>query len=645
MTPHDDDNKIREMFAASRRADLREAPDFQEIQQETPARTVRARPFWLAVLPAAATAVMVLLVLAMLTVPQYMRAPAGWKPSGSGGLGSTTTEHQLPPPPSPSSDLAKDKAVSSVQEEAVARISARDAAKLRALGYIGGTVGAAAGHEAEMLALAAPPPPEREQFGEPFSTESYTQIVENDFLLATQNPLSTFSIDVDTASYSIVRRHIMGGMLPPASAVRIEEMVNYFPYHYPPPARDTPFSVNVEIAGCPWDPEHRLVSIGLRGRDVDHDRASRRGANLVFLIDVSGSMDEPNKLPLVKSALTLLTRELDGLDDIAIVVYAGSSGLVLPPTPGNRKSEILAALDRLEAGGGTNGGEGLRLAYDMAREHLNSGGINRVVLATDGDFNLGITDPQELLAFVQEQAHRGISLTALGFGTGNYKDSMLESLADHGDGNYAYIDSLSEARKVLVEQVGGTMETIAKDVKIQIEFNPALVGAYRLIGYENRVLRKEDFNDDRKDAGEIGSGHTVTALYEVVPPGKSVSIGGVDPLKYQKTPSLTPESAGGELLTLKLRYKDPAGGDSRLISSAIVDEGRRLEESSEDFRFAAAVAAFGLALRESPHRGNATLEMARELGLQGLGPNMDSYRVEFMKLVDRAASLRRQANR
>ena len=520
----------------------------------------------------------------------------------------------------------------------------RDLASARGNGVAGrvtnGVINGVAGRVLSQSYLPASAPAGMADDDE-FNTESYSTIQESDFLAAAQNPLSTFSIDVDTASYSIVRRHIMDGKLPPASAVRIEEMINYFPYAYPPPAGNDPFSVSVEVAGCPWNPSHRLVSIGLHGREIGQgSQDSRPGANLVFLLDVSGSMDDPRKLPLVKSALSLMIRQLDGRDDVAIVVYAGASGLVLPSTPGNRQSEILTALDRLQAGGGTNGGEGLRLAYATARQHMIRGGINRVILATDGDFNLGITDPGELLKFVQEQARAGVSLTALGFGIGNYKDSTLESLADHGDGNYAYVDSLTEARKALVEQLGGTLTTIAKDVKIQVEFNPLTVGAYRLVGYENRMLRKEDFNDDQKDAGEIGAGHTVTALYEIAPPGEAGIAASVDPLKYQQNPVLAPASGAGELLTLKLRYKEPDGDASKLISSTVTDQNRSFTDSSQDFRFAAAVAAFGLTLRDSPHKGGATFDMARALGTEGLGDDAGGYRAEFLRLVDRAAVLK-----
>jgi Ca-activated chloride channel family protein len=470
-----------------------------------------------------------------------------------------------------------------------------------------------------------------------FNTEAYDVISENEFLTALENPLSTFSIDVDTASYSNIRRHLANGELPPANAVRIEEMINYFRYDYPAPTGDAPFSASVEIADCPWKPEHRLARIGLKGKEITRQQLA--GSNLVFLIDVSGSMEPANKLPLLKSALSLLTEQLDGGDRVAIVVYAGSSGLVLPSTSGSDKSAILSALDRLHAGGSTNGGSGLKLAYKVARENFIDGGVNRVILATDGDFNVGITDRGSLLRMIKKDARSGIFLTTLGFGMGNYKDNRLETLADQGNGNHAYIDSLREARKVLVEQIGGTLVTIAKDVKIQVEFNPIEVGAYRLIGYENRMLRKEDFNDDTKDAGEIGAGHTVTALYEIVPAGMELPVPSVDPLKYQTPPVIADKASGGEMLTLKIRYKEPDGEDSRLLEFPIMDEELQLGLASEDFKFAAAVAEFGMILRESKHKGEASLFDVRTLALEGIGSDEYGYRSEFVDLVNSASAL------
>jgi len=487
--------------------------------------------------------------------------------------------------------------------------------------------------EKEVVASGARAVPETE-----FDTESYALLQENEFLAAIENPFSTFSIDVDTASYANVRRFLNQGQLPPRDAVRIEELVNYFRYDYPEPTGRAPFGASIEIAECPWNREHRLARIGLKGREID--RGQREPSNLVFLIDVSGSMDEPTKLPLLQSSLALLVDELDDRDRVAIVVYAGSSGLVLPSTPGSARGEIRAALARLRAGGSTNGGQGLWLAYETARRHFVRGGTNRVILATDGDFNVGVTSQAELLSLIEADARRGIFLTALGFGMGNYKDSTLELLADKGNGNYAYIDELREARKVLVEELTGTLVTIAKDVKIQVEFNPAEVGAYRLIGYENRMLRKEDFNDDRKDAGEIGAGHTVTALYEIVPASarRDVELPSVDPLRYQQGPALTESARRGELFTLKLRYKEPEGERSRLVEFPAHDSGAR--RGSLDFEFAGAVAGFGMLLRGSAHSLDLTYDDVRALAADAIGRGEGrEYRREFVGLVDRAAAL------
>jgi len=464
-----------------------------------------------------------------------------------------------------------------------------------------------------------------------FNTEAYDRVVDNPFLRATQNPLSTFSIDVDTAAYGNLRRFLSSGALPPKDAVRIEEMVNYFAYDYEGPKNKDPFSAQVEVASAPWKPEHRLVKIGLQGREIAQDK--RPPSNLVFLIDVSGSMQPPNKLPLIKRGLPLLVEKLTENDRVAIVVYAGASGLALPSTSCDHKAKILAALENLEAGGSTNGGAGIQLAYDTAIANFIKGGTNRVILATDGDFNVGVTNQGELTRLIEEKAKSGVFLSVLGFGMGNYKDSTLEKLADKGNGNYAYVDSLQEARKVLVEEMGGTLITIAKDVKIQVEFNPALVGAYRLIGYENRILRAEDFNDDTKDAGEIGAGHTVTALYEVVPAGKEGALPGIDALKYQKPIEAARESKSGELLTLKLRYKEPDAETSKLLQFPVSDSGTGWAQASRDFKFASAVAALGMILRDSPYKGNATVGSVLELAAAGKGEDKQGYRAEFIELV------------
>ncbi|MDA2933005.1 VWA domain-containing protein [Acidobacteria bacterium AH-259-D05] len=470
-----------------------------------------------------------------------------------------------------------------------------------------------------------------------FNTEAYDRIVDNQFLDVSQNPLSTFSIDVDTASYSNVRRFLEQGSRPPKDAVRIEEMLNYFSYDYPSPSGKDPFSFNVEVAQAPWNLDHRLVRVGLKGEEIPFEE--RPSTNLVFLLDVSGSMQPANKLPLLKNAMRLMVDRLTENDRVAIVVYAGASGLVLPSTSSDQKETILAALENLQAGGSTNGGSGIRLAYDTAISNFISGGINRVILATDGDFNVGTTNQGELTRLIEEKAKSGVFLSVLGFGMGNYKDSTLEKLADMGNGNYAYIDTIDEARKVLVDEINSTLITIAKDVKIQIEFNPVQVSAYRLIGYENRLLQKEDFNDDTKDAGEIGAGHTVTALYEIVPAGKEIQVPEVDPLKYQTPIEATEVAQSGELLTLKLRYKDPDGETSKLLQFAVRDSGKAYSQASEDFKFAAAVASFGMLLRESPHKGNTTLESVLELAEEGKGTDPHGYRTQFLELVKKAKPL------
>lgn len=475
---------------------------------------------------------------------------------------------------------------------------------------------------------------DKQRYRQDFNTEAYDRVVDNSFLQATQNPLSTFSIDVDTAAYANLRRFLTGGMRPPKDAVRIEELVNYFAYDYLDPSGKDPFSTQVDVAQAPWNLEHRLVRIGLKGREIAQDK--RPPSNLVFLIDVSGSMQPANKLPLIKRSLPLLVEQLKENDRVAIVVYAGASGLVLPSTSCDQKAKILAALENLEAGGSTNGGAGIQLAYDTAVANFIKGGTNRVILATDGDFNIGLTNQGDLVRLIEERAKGGVFLSVLGFGMGNLKDSTLEKLADKGNGNYAYVDTLQEARRVLVEQMGATLITIAKDVKIQVEFNPATVGAYRLIGYENRLLRAEDFNDDTKDAGEVGAGHTVTALYEVVPAGKEGNLPGVDALKYQKPVQVAPESKSGELLTVKLRYKEPEGETSKLLQLAVSDRKTAWTAASRDFKFASAVAAFGMILRDSPYKGNATFGSVLELATEGKGADKGGYRAEFIELVRKA---------
>jgi Ca-activated chloride channel family protein len=467
--------------------------------------------------------------------------------------------------------------------------------------------------------------------------ESYSSIDENPFLEAGRAPLSTFSIDVDTASYSNVRRYLNEGQLPPKDAVRIEELINYFPYEYPQPTANSPFSVTTEVTDCPWDSKHRLVQIGLQGRRIASENLPP--ANLVFLIDVSGSMNDPRKLPLVKASLRTLAEQLTARDRVAMVVYAGTSGLVLPSTAGDQTNSILQAIDKLEAGGSTNGGQGIQLAYRVAQDNFIQGGVNRVILASDGDFNVGITSETDLVRLIEEKRQAGVFLSVLGYGRGNLKDSTMEKLADKGNGNYAYIDNLREARKVLGEQASGTLVTIAKDVKIQVEFNPRQVAGYRLIGYENRLLKDEDFNDDTKDAGEIGAGHTVTALYEIVPAGQKVENPGIDELKYQQVPAPSDGSFGNELMTVKLRYKAPDGDDSRLLSVAVADTAASYQNASNNLKFASAVAQFGMLLRDSRYKGQASYDSALELARSSAGADLRGYRSEFVELLEKTKTL------
>ncbi|RYU81078.1 YfbK domain-containing protein [Hymenobacter persicinus] len=469
----------------------------------------------------------------------------------------------------------------------------------------------------------------------PGEGESYAAIQENGFRPTLKEPLSTFSIDVDAASYSNVRRFLHQGQLPPPDAVRVEEMLNYFTYDLPQPSGTDPFSVTTELAVCPWNPEHQLLHVALQGRRIS--TAQLPPANLVFLIDVSGSMAEENKLPLVQAGLRQLVRELRPQDKVALVVYAGAAGLVLPATPGSRPGEILRAIDKLSAGGSTAGGAGLRLAYQVAREQFQQEGNNRVILATDGDFNVGESSDDALEHLIVQERESGVFLTVLGVGQGNLQDSKMERLADKGNGNYAYLDNLDEARRVLVRQFGGTLFTLAKDVKLQLEFNPARVQQYRLVGYENRALAAEDFNNDRKDAGELGAGHTVTALYELVPPGAPT---GIDALKYQSNPApVAVAPASAEVMTVKLRYKEPQGQQSRLLERTLRGAPVPVAQASENLRFAAAVAQFGMLLRQSDYRGNATYPTTLQLAKDARGRDEDGYRAELVRLVKLAEGL------
>lgn len=480
-----------------------------------------------------------------------------------------------------------------------------------------------------------------------YNSEQYNLITDNIFQSVNQNPLSTFSIDVDTASYSNMRRFISSGQLPPPDAVRIEELINYFTYDYPQPSGNDPFSITTEVSQAPWNPQHQLVHIGLQGKQISQEEMPP--SNLVFLIDVSGSMSAPNKLGLVKSSLQMLVNRLTEQDRVSIVVYAGAAGLVLPPTPGNKKEKILEAIDRLEAGGSTAGGKGIKLAYEVAKKTYIPEGNNRVIMASDGDFNVGISSNGALVRLIEKYRDRGVFLTVLGFGMGNLKDGKMEQLADKGNGNYAYIDTEKEAQKVLVTEMGGTLLTIAKDVKIQVEFNPAQVQAYRLIGYENRILQAEDFNDDKKDAGELGAGHSVTALYEIVPTGtvSDIPLPNVDSLRYQTNSAETVDPAdykNNELMLVKLRYKSPQEDSSQLITQPVVNRSIALENTSNNFKFSAAVAEFGMVLRDSEYKdseykGDANFAQVLNLAKQSRGVDLEGYRKEFISLVQNTEQL------
>ena len=470
-----------------------------------------------------------------------------------------------------------------------------------------------------------------------FNTAAYDRIQENGFRRVADAPLSTFSIDVDTASYANVRRFLNDHTLPPADAVRIEELINYFHFTYPDSTARAPFGITTEVAPCPWNGKHNLVLVGVEARRMHAATVPPR--NLVFLLDVSGSMGPWNRLPMIKAAMRMLVQTLGPKDRVAIVVYAGATGLALPSTPGNQHEKIENAIEQLDAGGSTNGAAGITLAYATALRHFVKGGINRVILATDGDFNVGVTSQGELIRLIEEKRASGVFLSVLGVGNDNLKDSTMEKLADSGNGNYSYLDTIGEARRVLITEAGATLMTVAKDVKIQVEFNPATVGAYRLVGYENRLLHNEDFNDDRKDAGEMGAGHTVTALYEVAPPGELIHTGSVDPLKYQQ-PSRPAQGADtSELMTVKVRYKEPSGNTSRLVSVAVRNGAARL---TANVGFAASVAEFGMLLRESPYKGDASWDQAVRLARTYRGEDPEGYRAEFARLVDLASGLAQQ---
>ncbi len=470
------------------------------------------------------------------------------------------------------------------------------------------------------------------------NTEDYGLIKENNFLTSKDAPVSTFSIDVDAASYSSLRRFINQGQRPPIDAVRIEEMVNYFDYDYPQPIGEDPFEVITEYADCPWSKGHKLVHIGLQGKEIPKDDLP--ASNLVFLCDVSGSMSSPNKLPLLQSSLKMLVNNLRAEDKVSLVVYAGSSGVVLEPTGGDQKNKIKQAIDELYAGGSTAGAAGIQLAYNQARKAFVKDGNNRVILATDGDFNVGVSSDAELVRLIEKERESGVFLTVMGFGQGNYKDNKMEQLANKGNGNYAYIDNINEARKVLVSEFGGTLFTIAKDVKLQVEFNPEHVAGYRLIGYENRLLDREDFNDDAKDAGELGAGHTVTAMYEIIPAGvESSFLQSVDPLKYQKKGKAKVQKYTDELMTVKLRYKQPEGKESKLLSKVVPNAALAFNNTSDNFRWAATVGGFGMLLRESEFVQGASFNDLISLGENALGEDAEGYRAEMIRMMKNAQSM------
>jgi Ca-activated chloride channel family protein len=469
------------------------------------------------------------------------------------------------------------------------------------------------------------------------NSERYAKLTENPFLETSRAPLSTFSVDVDTASYANARRFLNNGQLPPKEAIRIEEFINYFEYDYLQPIGNIPFSVNTEVSRAPWKSNHKIVRIGLQGKKIRTENIPP--SNIVFLLDVSGSMNAPDKLPLLKQALRILLNQLSTRDRIAIVAYAGASGLVLPSTYASDREKILTAMDRLRAGGSTNGGQGIQLAYKIAEDNFISNGNNRVIIATDGDFNVGVASDDELVKLIEQKRESNVYLSVFGFGSGNLNDQMMEKLSNKGNGNYAYIDSVDEAKKALGNQLAGTLFTIAKDVKIQVEFNPEKVAGYRLIGYENRKLADTDFNDDKKDAGEIGSGHSVTALYELVPKGQKVENPGVDELKYARQEN-SDTKFDNELMTVKLRYKLPKESKSKLLTIGVLDRDRMIEQSSKNMKFATAVAQFGLLLRDSKYKGDASFTNVLSLAGSAVGSDLRGYRSEFISLVNKAQRLK-----
>ena len=564
-------------------------------------------------------------VVAVVCLTVFLALRAAGALSGTGQIRGVVTDGASPVPGT---------AVKLPQDADIASRPGVKAAEAIAIGGdspvpVGGVV------DRYVASLTSGPYPMAARVADGFNTEAYDKIDDNQWTEVGRKPLSTFSIDVDTASYSNVRRFLNSAQAPPQDAVRIEELINYFTYEYPEPRDGKPFSVTTALDECPWNPRHRLVLVGLQAEHLDSSRIPPR--NLVFLVDVSGSMMPANKLPLVKASLAMLARNLTSKDRLAIVVYAGAAGVVLPSTEGGDTSTILEALARLQAGGSTNGAQGIQLAYDLAQQHFLTGGVNRVILATDGDFNVGVTNQGDLIRLIEEKRDSGIMLSVLGYGMGNVKDSTMEKLADKGNGNYFYIDSLEEAQKVLVQQAGGTLVTVAKDVKLQVEFNPRTVAAYRLVGYENRVLQDQDFNNDKKDAGDMGAGHSVTALYEIALAGEKLDIPGIDALKYQSAPTLTSPARLDETLTVKLRYKQPEASQSTLMSVTVPAK----TASNPALGFAAAVAQFGMLLRDSEFKGNSSFASARALAARFKGLDPYGHRAAFIRLIDAAEGVER----
>lgn len=651
------DEELRSSDLAPRSQDLRRLIVAQLASNPLPTPAVqphrRRRPWGLfAVVGSLAAALLVAVTLPMLREPFQQSAlrRAGGAATRQVAQATGATSARVAPAEErllASADHPTSAATAIIAEEAPVARGYAGPARASALAEASPAPAAAAAPDLRMPEDRIAPRPE------PVSRERYARFDENRDRAVTDEPLSTFSIDVDTASYANVRRFLSAGRLPPRDAVRIEELVNYFRYDDPLPQGDDPFAVSLEAATCPWSEGRLLVRVAIRGRDVE--RAQRPAGNLVFLIDVSGSMQQPDKLPLVKQALGMLVEELTENDRVSIVTYAGNAGLVLPPTTGDQKQTILAAIEGLSAGGSTHGSAGIALAYEQAAGHFIEGGANRVILATDGDLNVGVTSDAALVDLIRQKAAGGTFLTVLGFGQGNLQDEKMEKLADNGNGVYAYIDGVREARKVLVEQLTGSTITIAKDVKLQVEFNPALVASYRLVGYENRLLANNDFRNDRKDAGEIGAGHTVTALYEIVPVGPAAGGGpdsGAEPLKYQEQPEPTskPDAAptlvpSDELLTVKLRFKEPDGDTSLLREYPLADRGGAFEAASADLRFAAAVAAFGMILRDGDHAGGFSLDDVARIAGRALGRDEGGYRAEFLDLVRRAQELQGRRGR